>query len=393
MIHIIILKDNKKQKLHLEQLERQVSSLKEELQSIHSTHDLNMKEKSKTLNPLRQELKTLKQKHLLFKENESLKMNDKLEKFDEENQESMKIAKRDSVWTSVGLSALSSLILFYDPLLWFAPFTVFFLSYFAIFYLSTGGIRKERNMIIDISKYRIDKNFQQMSAEADPLSETIEIQMQVWEAESKARIARQTEVLNESKTELENTILALKKGLEGEILVTKTLEDVLSDNCILINDICIPVRSGGTTQIDHLVIMPNIILAIETKHITGRYYPHSDSSWQWTPYVGGYVKEKIFTKNPINQAKYHARKLNEFLSQKTTLPVLPVVVLSNEECEFVGKDSKDCRVLNLRELKTRMKEPEQEKVSFSSRMELAKELMRIDERYNHVHHEKFLNKK
>lgn len=139
----------------------------------------------------------------------------------------------------------------------------------------------------------------------------------------------------------------LEKGNNGEKIVTTTLERSLSDKFYLLNDITIPSRNGRTTQIDHIVISPYGLIALETKHIEGTYYPQNKSQWRWCPVNNGFTDKKILCANPQEQSIYHAQQLKYFIP---SVPVLPVVVLTNPVSSYKGSKDTHCPVVNPEQL-------------------------------------------
>lgn len=143
----------------------------------------------------------------------------------------------------------------------------------------------------------------------------------------------------------------INKGETGESKVIEILKQGLSENYILLNDIEVPSYNGKTTQIDHVLISPTEIICIETKNISGKFYPSTDG-WKWYPYNGNYVKKTTIMKSPQDQSLYHAKKLSEYLKVNNLLVnVLPIVVLTNPKCTWKGERGKGiCPVLYLRDL-------------------------------------------
>jgi len=61
-------------------------------------------------------------------------------------------------------------------------------------------------------------------------------------------------------------------GIEGEEKVTLLLQRSLGDYYYLVNDVVYTDRSGNKRNIDHIVLGPNAVFAIETKNWTRFYY-------------------------------------------------------------------------------------------------------------------------
>lgn len=152
--------------------------------------------------------------------------------------------------------------------------------------------------------------------------------------------------------ELNAYITPFVMGYQGETQVTQTL-DKLEGNFALINDITIPTKYGGETQIDHVLICPNgTVLCIETKNISGRFYPIGNK-WNWYPYQG-YVKQttnQYGIYSPQLQSINHAKHLKYNLKRAgmLTLKVVPIVVMVNPRSTFKGNHDL-CPVLYLNQL-------------------------------------------
>ncbi len=125
-----------------------------------------------------------------------------------------------------------------------------------------------------------------------------------------------------------------KKGIKGEELVEKHLLK-LDDTYYLFNDINL---SKGYGNIDHVVVGPNGIFVIETKHHRGYIRCNGD---EWTRhYPNKYYKLKSFSK----QAKGNALKIREVLSSskvvKNDFFVNSAVVFTNPDLFLKLKNSK-----------------------------------------------------
>ncbi|MGA2675718.1 MAG: nuclease-related domain-containing protein [Methanobacterium sp.] len=119
-----------------------------------------------------------------------------------------------------------------------------------------------------------------------------------------------------------------RKGARGEKLVANHLSK-LPKEYITINDVKIPNLVGN---IDHVVVGPSGIYAIETKNYSSCYFADED---YWY-YCNSRQKAKT---NPAKQAKIQALKLNEFISEQAEntlnrLYVHPIVVPINSNLIF-----------------------------------------------------------
>ncbi|MFT8718517.1 nuclease-related domain-containing protein [Acetobacter sp.] len=73
------------------------------------------------------------------------------------------------------------------------------------------------------------------------------------------------------------------KGAKGESIVRETLA---SCGLPALHDVQLPSVTGqGFTQIDHLVLLPDAVMVIETKHYAGRLSGHTADRW-WRQRLG-----------------------------------------------------------------------------------------------------------
>ena len=131
-------------------------------------------------------------------------------------------------------------------------------------------------------------------------------------------------------------------GSQGEKRVTRVLRESLSDDYFLINDLQLfDVRKGN---IDHVVVGPNGVFAIETKNLRGKIFA-SEDYWQGTN-----------GKSPSKQARdntnrvYQAIKASE--SFRTGKPwVYGIVVFTNKAAQLnIQKPPFNVAVLRLNAL-------------------------------------------
>ena len=114
------------------------------------------------------------------------------------------------------------------------------------------------------------------------------------------------------------------KGRIGEKSVINKLSKLSKERYILLNDVTIPKSTGGTTQIDHIVVSEYGIFVIETKNyrgwITGN---EQDEYWRQTIYKR---KERLY--NPLRQNYGHVKALEALLSEYKGLKFIPIVCFS-----------------------------------------------------------------
>jgi hypothetical protein len=141
---------------------------------------------------------------------------------------------------------------------------------------------------------------------------------------------------------IQEEIRKYSQGLQGEEYIAALLEKHLPDDFYVINDIFVPTRNRKPIQIDHVVIGPNGVTAIETKNISGNYYP-DEKGWLRYPahtIIGipcsNYYHEVI--PSPQKQSWMQADALMCYLREKSfNENVHHVVVLTNPECAWQGE--------------------------------------------------------
>jgi hypothetical protein len=138
-----------------------------------------------------------------------------------------------------------------------------------------------------------------------------------------------------------------KFGYEGEKQVTETLTSALSDDFHLINDVTLPPYYRG--NIDHIILSPRGIFAIETKNHSGKITCYGD---EWLIQYrgknkGGTEREFNFTfGSPSVQARNNAfriKKVIELIEPLTfkKIWVQGIVVLSNNNSELIPNELPD----------------------------------------------------
>jgi hypothetical protein len=120
-----------------------------------------------------------------------------------------------------------------------------------------------------------------------------------------------------------------KMGSTGENMVTQVLKSKLGDEYYLIDDVLYVNDRGNKENIDHVVLGPNGIFAIETKHYSGKVTCRG-SYWQ-VPFP--------FGRSPSTQAKSNAYWVNKAIkvsgiSEALKVWVEPIVVFSNPDVEL-----------------------------------------------------------
>ena len=94
------------------------------------------------------------------------------------------------------------------------------------------------------------------------------------------------------------------KGKVGERQIKGALQRKLNSiDYLIVNDIVLPTRDHGTTQIDHLVISRFGVFVIETKNMSGWIFG-SERSAEWTQVIFGW---KSRFQNPLRQNYKHVK--------------------------------------------------------------------------------------
>lgn len=129
-----------------------------------------------------------------------------------------------------------------------------------------------------------------------------------------------------------------KIGEIGEARVKEILQN-LPEGYHVLNDVVLKTEKG-TTQIDHIVISKHAVFVIETKNYRGDIYG-DDNRKEWTQlivtdvnYENSWKTYTYVTKNrfynPVKQSLGHTIRVKNLLTDYPHLPVLSIVVFSNE---------------------------------------------------------------
>ncbi|HCE2128578.1 nuclease-related domain-containing protein [Vibrio parahaemolyticus] len=98
------------------------------------------------------------------------------------------------------------------------------------------------------------------------------------------------------------------KGVFGEFLVNRLLSKLPESDYTLIKDVTLPT-SGGTTQVDHIVVSKYGIFVVETKNMKGWIFGSARQK-QWTQKI--YRHSSKF-QNPLHQNYKHIKALETLL--------------------------------------------------------------------------------
>ena len=115
------------------------------------------------------------------------------------------------------------------------------------------------------------------------------------------------------------------KGILGEKMVVEALTP-LDNSYVLINDVVLPERMGN---IDHILVSPNNVFAIETK------------SYRW----------HYLNRFPIRQAICSAVSLRYFLKEHIQLDIfIPAILVSTDPDATISQRASTVNVITLRNL-------------------------------------------
>ncbi len=136
------------------------------------------------------------------------------------------------------------------------------------------------------------------------------------------------------------------KGAEGERLIWNRLMYFEKEGRgKLLSNIYIPKASGGTTEIDILLIHPKGLFVFESKNYSGWIFGNERYQY-WTQtlpkgWYGDVHKERFY--NPILQNASHIKHLSPFIGK--SIPIWSIVVFS-DQCELkeITIRSKNVRV-------------------------------------------------
>ena len=132
-------------------------------------------------------------------------------------------------------------------------------------------------------------------------------------------------------------------GWEGEKKVVQLLRSKLSDDYILINDLCI---RSGRGDIDHIVLGPTGIFVLETKNWSGDIACRGDD-WQR-------VGRRAFKSSPSRQVKRNAARIRRIIDSSQSFRAMNVriegiVVFTNNRANL-RLDSPTVPILRLPQL-------------------------------------------
>lgn len=102
-------------------------------------------------------------------------------------------------------------------------------------------------------------------------------------------------------------------GIKGEQIVTDLIEDILSDNDILLTNVEVETDEMET-ELDNVIINENGVFIIEVKNYSGRLYgKENDSCWTRNKISRAGTEYINSTRNPIRQVKRQIYLLSKYL--------------------------------------------------------------------------------
>jgi hypothetical protein len=124
----------------------------------------------------------------------------------------------------------------------------------------------------------------------------------------------------------------LKAGLQGQRQIVRILS-VLGDDYYLVNNLELPGRGD---DVDHLVVGPNGVFALETKHHSGRIYCRDGQWYQVKTSRGGFTQPEREIRDPARQIKRNVdylrgciKRTDPALSRRTRLWIEGFVVFTH----------------------------------------------------------------
>ena len=139
------------------------------------------------------------------------------------------------------------------------------------------------------------------------------------------------------------------KGARGEELAARALATLPPDYCLFHG---LTIQGGirdleGGADIDHVVVAPQVVFTIETKHW------HGDLTIQ----DGQLLQDNILPdRDPIEQTRTAAQRINRFLEKNglPPVPVIPVLLFSTSAARRLPQDLRGVMLTDLQHLTQRL---------------------------------------
>lgn len=106
-----------------------------------------------------------------------------------------------------------------------------------------------------------------------------------------------------------------RKGLRGEIIVTRSLERLIARDEFILTNLLLPLRNGRKTELDCVLISKKGIFCVEIKYWVGKI-SGSDKDEYWLQEYDDPAKDNVKRRNPVMQNEGHVQALMRTLGNK-----------------------------------------------------------------------------
>lgn len=118
------------------------------------------------------------------------------------------------------------------------------------------------------------------------------------------------------------------KGYYGEYLVFTEIYKCVPGCCKILMNLQIPSTTGGTTELDLVLIHETGFYVFEVKHYKGTIYGNIGDK-RWTQYFRTAPNHTF--NNPVEQNQYHIEALHRLFPY---IPIYSYIVFTNKECDL-----------------------------------------------------------
>lgn len=176
-------------------------------------------------------------------------------------------------------------------------------------------------------------------------------------------------------------------GQEGERKVAKKLKRLNKRKYKVINNIMLKREDNTSSQIDHIVVSIYGIFVIETKNYSG-VIKGSEYDYYWEQEL---FSKKESLRNPIKQNYSHIKALEENMKKYKYIPIIPIVVFTNNCSLDINVHSK---VVHISKLLKTIKKNKEKCISKDKLDNVYKYIFNknVDLKYNRRRHIKYVNK-
>lgn len=138
-----------------------------------------------------------------------------------------------------------------------------------------------------------------------------------------------------------------KAGRQGENEVSKQLKSLDRKRFKRIDNMLIKFKKGGSTQLDHVLVTPGGIIAIETKNFNGQIIGDiKQRNWTQVNNNGRNSKRHEFY-SPVMQNDGHVKAINYILSRKHDVPVYSMIAFSPKaDLSKIRGSRRDLRIVD-----------------------------------------------